>query len=230
MATPPAAPKTSGLAVASLVMGLMCMTCVLWPFLVLPAIICGIIALVKISGQRGALRGTGMAVTGIVIPTVMILFIPIFAMLAGILMPALAKTKHIAQRVVCNTNVKGLATAMIVYQNDYDDKFPTPNNWCDLLIQEADVSPKSFQCPLDCEGAYSYAVNKGLYTIETDKLPAQMVMLFESNLGKNAAGGLGNVVLRHDEHGQSGCNIAFADGHVEFVTEDRIPDLLWEAE
>ena len=83
-------PKTSRLAITSFVMGLLCMTCVLWPILVFPAIICGIIALVKISNNKLCLKGTGYAVTGIAIPAVMIILIPIFAMLLAILMPALA--------------------------------------------------------------------------------------------------------------------------------------------
>ena len=224
-------PQTSRLAIASLVMGLLCLTFILWPLLFLPAIICGIIALVKISNNKPCLKGTGLAVTGIVIPAVMIIFIPIIAMLLAIMMPALAKTKMIAQRVVCSTNMQGLSTAMIVYMNDYDDKYPTPEQWCDLLMQEADVSPKSFQCPLDPEGAFSYAINENLYKIEYNKLPPhQMVAIFEASLGRNGVGGSDDLVMRHDQNQRGGCNIAFADGHVEFVTEDRIGDLQWTVE
>lgn len=224
-------PKTSRLAIASVVMGLLCLTLVLWPLLFLPAIICGIIALVKISNNKPCLKGTGLAVTGIVIPAVMIIFIPIIAMLLAILMPALSKTKMIAQRVVCGTNLKGLSTAMIVYMNDYDDQYPTQDQWCDLLMQEADVSPKSFQCPLDPEGAFSYAINENLYKIEYNKLPPhQMVAIFEASLGRNGVGGSDDLVMRHDQNQRGGCNIGFADGHVEFVRAEDIPDLQWTAE
>lgn len=173
--------KTSGLAIASFVMGLLCLTCFLWPVLVLPAIICGIVALVKISNHRPYLKGTGMAITGIVIPAVMFVIVP---MVLAILMPALSKTKHMAQRVVCGTNLKGLATAMTVYANDYDDTLP-PEDWCDLLILEADVSPKSFVCPDSdvIEGECSYAMNKNLIGKHMGKCEPNTVLFFETDLG-----------------------------------------------
>jgi prepilin-type processing-associated H-X9-DG protein len=220
-------PKTCGLAIAAFVMGLLSLTCVLWPFLALPAIICGIIALVKIGGSQGRLKGTGLAVAGLVIPAVLTLILP---MLLAILMPAFSSAKHAAQRVVCATNMKGLSTAMIVYMNDYDDQYPTPEQWCDLLIEKAGVSPKSFQCPLDPEGAFSYAINENLYKVKSDMFSAQMVAIFEADLGRNGVGGLDDVVLRHDQHGRLGCNIGFVDGHTEFVTEDHIAGLQWTVE
>ena len=217
------APKTCGLAVAAFVMGLLSMTCILWPLLALPAIICGIIALVKISKSNGQLRGTGFAVTGLVIPAVLTIILPLFL---AIMMPALSQTRKIAQRVVCGTNLKGLSTAMMVYANDYDDRLPT-ENWCDLLIEEADVSPKSLICPEadTIEGESSYAMNKHIAGKKLRDLPADIVLFFESDLGWNTVGGPEDLVLRH-----CGCNIGFADGHVEFVTEDRIADLKWTVE
>lgn len=222
-----APPKTCGLAVAAFVMGLLSMTCVLWPLLALPALICGIVALVKISKSNGQLKGTGMAVTGLVIPAVLTFILPLFF---AIMMPALSKAKQTAITVVCSTNMRGLSTAIMVYMNDYDDEFPTPEQWCDLLIEKADMSPKSFQCPEDPEGSFSYAVNSNIYEAEPGVDDAQMVVLFEADLGKNAVGGINDVVFRHQQGVQRACNIAFADGHVEFVTEDRIPDLQWTAE
>ena len=222
-----AEPKTCGLAITTFVLGLLCMTCILWPLLALPAIICGIIALVKISKSNGQLKGSGFAIAGLVIPVVFTLIMPI---LAAILIPALSQAKMAAQRVVCATNLKALSTAMIVYMNDYDDQYPTPEQWCDLLIEKADVSPKSFQCPLDPEGTFSYAINENLSKLEPGQVSPQMVAIFEADLGRNGVGGLDDVVLRHDQHGKTGCNIAFADGHIEFVSEDRIPDLQWTAE
>jgi prepilin-type processing-associated H-X9-DG protein len=151
-------------------------------------------------------------------------------MLLAILMPALSQTKRIAQRVVCATNMQGLSTAMIVYMNDYDDHSPTQDQWCDLLIEKADVSPMSFRCPLDPEGSFSYAINENLYKLEPGQASPQMVAIFEADLGRNGVGGQEDIVLRHDQHQGAGCNIAYVDGHVEFVTEDRIGDLKWTVE
>ena len=140
-------PQTCGLAIASLVMGILSLFC---SFLLgIPAIICGIIALSRIKGAGGRLGGRGMAIAGIIIPSVLIV-ISIFAMFLAILMPAMGQVRGVAKRVVCATNLKGLSTAMVVYTYDYHrrdyDKLPT-ENWCDLLIEEADISPKFFICP-----------------------------------------------------------------------------------
>ncbi|MHC4987088.1 MAG: H-X9-DG-CTERM domain-containing protein [Planctomycetota bacterium] len=185
------------------------------------------------------------------------------AMGAAILMPALTKVKKVSQRVVCSTNLKGLSTAMVVYCMDYDDKLPT-EHWCDLLIEEADVSPKSFVCPQSnaIEGESSYAMNKNVAGKNLGKLPPDTVLLFETDKGVedgsrnssvltrrhhqtldiydeetmvykdrfNQLGGPEDIALHHNNDGQQGCNIVFADGHVEFVGQDRIPDLRWMPE
>ncbi len=46
----------------------------------------------------------------------------------------------------------------------------------------------------------------------------------------NQLGGPEDIVFRHEQDGQRGCNIAFVDGHTEFVTEDHIGDLKWTVE
>lgn len=222
--------KTSGTAIASFVMGLLCLTCVAWPFLFLPAIICGIIALVLIANNKGRLKGSGLAITGIVIPVVMSVLIPVVSMLLAIMMPALSQVKEVAQKVVCETNFKALGNAMIVYMNDYEGRFPTPDRWCDLMMETVDVSEVSLKCPSDMEGNFSYAVNEKIGGIDLREAPADLVVLFESDLGRNGVGGREDVIFRHQLHDQPGCNILFADGHVEFVTEDRIGELRWEPE
>ena len=138
--------------------------------------------------------------------------------------------RNLAKRVVCGRNTEAISMAMMLYANDYDGKYPTPDQWCDLLIRETDISPKSFQCPLDPEGSFSYAINENVYAIDPNKILPQMVVLFEAEMGRNGVSGPKDLALRHNDRGQLGCNIAFADRHVEFVTEDRIGDLQWTAE
>ncbi len=247
-----------------MIMGLLTATCIFWPILALPAIICGIIALVKISGSKGLLKGTGLAVTGIAVPAIMVIMLPVLSMLLAILMPALSNVRHISQRVICGTNLHGLSTAMMVYANDNDDMLPT-ENWCDLLIEQADVAPKSFLCPDSemIEGESSYAMNKNIAGMKLGELSANTVLFFETNMGMeegqrsfpitnrrhykflkesgynyqggpmvykdcfNQMGGPEDLYLRHKSTGHSGCNIAFADGHTEFITEDRLGTLEW---
>jgi len=66
----------------------------------------------------------------------LLVVIAIIAMLLAILMPALGKVKKLAQRLVCGTNLKGMANGMEVYAFDYEDDYPSQggkgwNIWTD---------------------------------------------------------------------------------------------------
>jgi len=54
----------------------------------------------------------------------LLVVIAIIALLMGILMPALAKVRQIAYRMVCGTNLSGIGKAMMMYSNDYEEEFP----------------------------------------------------------------------------------------------------------
>ncbi len=54
----------------------------------------------------------------------LLVVIAIIALLMGILMPALARVRQIAFRLVCGTNLSGIGKAMLIYSNDYEDELP----------------------------------------------------------------------------------------------------------
>ena len=201
--------KTSGLAIAALVLA------ILSPFAcfltALPAIILGIIALVKISKSSGQLKGKGLAITGIALPPTLL---PIIALLMGLLMPALARVRQISYRMVCGTNMSALGKAMLVYASDNNDMFPTPSKWCDLLIENCDVNEINFVCKGAPEGPCNYAMNKNIEKLGS-AAPPDMVLLFESRPGWNLSGGPESLTT--DNHDGEGCNVLLVDGYVEFV-------------
>jgi prepilin-type processing-associated H-X9-DG protein len=141
-------------------------------------------------------------------------------------MPALSKTKDLSQRLVCATNLKGLGTAMMVYANDNDDRLPTPGRWCDLLVSETGVGPKSFQCKSVELGPCNYAMNENLIGVGFEA-PADTVLLFETCPGWNQVGGYD--VLSTVGHRGDGCNILFVDGHTEFIRTESLGRLNWDA-
>lgn len=219
--------KTSGLATASLVLGILSpLTCLITA---LPAVICGIIGLVKISSSKGRLKGIGFAVTGIALP---IIVLPVFAMALAVAMPFLTGVKHLAQRKLCAQNMKQISLAIMLYAEDYEGEFPTADQWCDLLEPYIGNSARTVtRCPIEPESSFSYAFNQNLDGLTTDKVGADVVTLFESEPGRNMTGG--PELLKTNRHPSSkrssfgGCNIGFVDGHVEFVNADRISQLKW---
>ncbi|MBW7989430.1 MAG: DUF4190 domain-containing protein, partial [Planctomycetes bacterium] len=118
--TPTEAPgvsvKRSGMAIAALVLGIL--SFFTFGITALPALIFGIISLVIIEKSGGRMTGRGFAITGIVAPVLGLL------PLMGILLPALTRTRSVAYRPVCGTNLQGIGKAMLIYSNDYDDEYP----------------------------------------------------------------------------------------------------------
>jgi len=220
--TPAPAAKTSGLAIASFVLGILSL-CTFF-ITAIPAIILGTVGLVKISKSAGKLKGNGFAIAGIVVPAVSALFV--LPLMLGIMMPALARTRQIAFRMVCGANMSGLGKAMLVYSNDYND-IPTASKWCDLLIEHVEVTPLSFRCKGAPEGPCNYAMNKNVEGLGASA-PPDMVVLFETYPGWNQSGG--PEILTTDNHEGDGCTVLFADSHVAFVKTEKLKDLKWTPE
>jgi prepilin-type processing-associated H-X9-DG protein len=222
--------RTSGLAVASLVLAILSF----FTFFItaIPAFILGLVSIFKIEKSAGKLKGKGLAIVGIAVPAVAVPFALMLVML-GILMPALARVRLMAYRQVCATNMSTLGKAMLVYANDHDGKYPSTSNWCDLLIEYAEVDERMFRCrAARCYKGVSgklcsYAMNKNIEELGANA-PPDMVLLFETGPGWNQSGG--PEILTIDNHQREGCNVLFVDSHVQFVRTEDINDLKWTAE
>jgi prepilin-type N-terminal cleavage/methylation domain-containing protein len=68
-------------------------------------------------------KGTIMRRKGFTLVELLVV-IAIIALLMGILMPALARVRQLAFRMVCGTNLSGIGKAMLIYANDYEDELP----------------------------------------------------------------------------------------------------------
>ena len=106
----PSAPRTSGMAISSLVLGISSFLC--WIFTGLPAIILGAIALRDIKRSGGQLNGEGMAIAGIVCGSIsMLIIIP--AILVALLLPAVQAAREAARRSMSTNNTKQISLGML---------------------------------------------------------------------------------------------------------------------
>jgi prepilin-type processing-associated H-X9-DG protein len=71
---------------------------------------------------------------------------------------------------------------------DENKDFIIPQNWCDYLICNTDIGLSSFYCfDSDArEGESGYALNKHLLRKKYEDIPIDVVLLFESDLGKDS--------------------------------------------
>lgn len=94
--------------------------------------------------------------------------------------------RELPPETVCGSHLRSLGKQIMVYANDHNEFYPTAEKWCDLLIAQADASPKVFICPgsdvLECES--SYAFNKNLANKKVPDEPNDVVLLFETDYGK----------------------------------------------
>jgi len=218
VSAPPA--KTSGLAVTSLVLGILgVFTC---GITALFGLVLGIIAMVKVKNSGGRLSGGGLALAGTILSGIFLFVIPIFA---AMMLPALAVAKQKAQEINCVNNEKQLALAVLIYSSGHANHLPPAATWCDAI----GGSPTIFKCPAaNSSSRCDYAFNAKLGGLDESKINPQTVMIFESNGGWNASGGaeLLPANARH-ERGRVFV-VAFADGHVESVAQSRLNLLRWD--
>ena len=80
------------------------------------AVVFTVAGLAQISLSAGRFVGRGFAWTGAALMTLQVLFF--------IFSPALTRTRCLAFRMTCGTNLSGIGRAMLVYANDYDDELP----------------------------------------------------------------------------------------------------------
>jgi competence protein ComGC len=99
-------PKTAPLAVWSLVLGILGLTC-FYLFTAIPAVICGHLAWSRIKRSGGALTGDGLALAGMITGYIGIgLSLVVLPLLLAIAIPNFVKARSTAQRNACINNLR----------------------------------------------------------------------------------------------------------------------------
>ena len=126
---------------------------------------------------------------------------------------------------MCAHNLSALKNALLLYANDYNGTPPTPSKWCDLLIENGDVTKKHFRCPASKSGPCNYAINKNVEKYGMNK-PPDMVLLFETGPGWNQFGEA--EILTTTYHEDKGCNVLLVNTRVYYNRTQSLHKLKWK--
>lgn len=126
--------------------------------------------------------------------------------------------KRATPATACLSNVKQLATALIIYTSDYDDRLPNRDRWMDA-ISHITKNPRVFIDPeIKTEEQYGYAFDSHLSNrnVNSFKKPEQHSMLYDSiNLARNASDPFNSLPNPGRHKGKN--SIAYLDGHAKRI-------------
>ncbi|HEX2948366.1 MAG TPA: prepilin-type N-terminal cleavage/methylation domain-containing protein [Armatimonadota bacterium] len=148
----------------------------------------------------------------------LLVVIAIIAILAAILFPVFAKAREKARQTQCINNQKQIATSLLMYSQENDEKLPSSQN----MWSAVSVPAKVLQCPTagkTVANAYVYNDNiSGLALGEID-FPQETLMTADGQkVGDPAVPTYSNVAYTNDDLAErhSGATVAsYLDGHVE---------------
>lgn len=135
---PPAVPTTkkSGLAVSSLVLGIMSLVmCAIGSLFGIPAVICGHMAHSRIKRSGGQLTGRGLATGGLVMGYISLALIPVMALMLAIAIPNFIKAREAAMqnaqrtpddREKCSQNIDQIDNGKALWASDTGKTNGTP--------------------------------------------------------------------------------------------------------
>lgn len=145
-----------------------------------------------------------------------------FALLLGVWLLLFAvpggHSKESAKRAMCLSNVKQLASALLMYQEDHG-RLPHRDAWMSAAEKLVESGFETgFRCPVVFREGYGYAFNSRLDRKDINTLvgPGSVPIVYESiSLARNASDPVASLPnpARHD----GGNAIAFADGSVRRV-------------
>jgi hypothetical protein len=152
-------PKTSALAIWSLVLGILgilfLLVCIS-PLFAIPAVICAHMAYSRIKRSNGMLAGQGMALAGLITGYVSIaLSVFLVPMMMAIAIPNFVKARATSQANACINNLRQIDAAKNEWALENSKTNGTP-------VTEADIKP---YIKLDASGNFPKCPAGGTYTI-----------------------------------------------------------------
>ena len=160
-------PKHCGLAIWSLVLGILGLTC-FWLLTAIPAVICGHVAYSRIRRSAGLLTGEGLALGGMITGYVSIaLSIFLIPLMAAIAIPNFVKARTTAQMHMCIENLRQIEDAKRSWALA-TNKQPTDTPTTQDLMPYFKALPK---CPAGGSYSFNTVGEQPTCSIPTHRLP-----------------------------------------------------------
>jgi prepilin-type N-terminal cleavage/methylation domain-containing protein/prepilin-type processing-associated H-X9-DG protein len=159
----------------------------------------------------------------------LLVVIAIIAILAGMLLPALARAREEARKAVCKSNLKNIGLCAKMYSQDYNDKWPAldstqmasdPRGAVYALLVDTFITDAALlNCPSsnsDAPQSMSHSLSRNDYayysgtTYGDEALSATWVAAD----GWGGSTGSASTANSHD----AGSNGLYGDGHVEWLS------------
>jgi len=211
--------RTSGLAITSLVLGILSILAM--GVTALPGLIFGIIGLVQTGKQSSRLAGRGLAMAGVITSSIGLVVFGI-AVMAALLFPVFAKAREKARLTQCISNQKQITVAILMWTQDHNGTLPQTTSFS-TDMKPYIPSDQIFTCPTASASEQSYGYNnavggksiRGLFT------PDNTILFADGGDSNGILTNESDIVFRHAKTASMG----YADGHVAPVHESAAPSL-----
>ena len=191
---PPGVPlpdaRTDGKAVASLILGILGVT-IFTVFAGLPAIILGHISYSNIKKSMGRLKGSGMAIAGLVMGYLSVVSIPLILIIAAIAIPNLLRSRMAANEATAVGGLRTVYVAAGTYREVYKS-FPAsleelgPSSSGKADAQHADLIDMALASGQKTGYAYSYQCTETGADGSCDKYFVSAVPLSRGSTGQRS--------------------------------------------
>jgi len=142
-------------------------------------------------------------------------FLPIIIIpsVAALIYPIFRPGTTCGRRPICLSKLKQQGTALAIYADDSDERFPIGRVWMDRLEPYAKDATLFHEDAVPI-GSYGYAFNRGLSGALPPKRPEVALTVYDStNLGRNASDFLSSLPPTGRHGGYN--NVVFADSHAQ---------------
>ncbi|MCW3097886.1 MAG: hypothetical protein JWL77_3504 [Chthonomonadaceae bacterium] len=131
----------------------------------------------------------------------------------------ITQPRNPARRISCLSNMKQAQLGVLMYQEDYDGRFPPASQWMDVTLSY--VKDKNvYRCPdlhssQPTDYGHGFNASLSLQPREKYKAPEKVIMLYDSSDLRWNANAPGRTGAANPPRHPTGDSFGFADGHAK---------------